>query len=262
MLYLLRSMRMNWRSAAQYRASFIMQNLAQLVMGAGELMAVLVLMDRFHGVGRWSAAEIMFFWGVMQLTFAVVECFARGISTFAYYVGSGDFDTMLLRPRGLLLQAACHRLDPRRLGLMLVGAAAMLMAGAQLNIRWTMEKALLLASAMTGTFFLLTGLFLIEATVSFFSIKSIEMVNVLTYGGRTACEYPMDVYPRPLRLLFTWVAPFALCMHLPVSYMLGKPLMDVPMALVWLAPLTGVAFFLLMARVWYLGAKHYRSTGT
>ena len=62
MLYLLRSMRMNWRSAAQYRASFIMQNLAQLVMGAGELMAVLVLMDRFHGVGRWSAAEIMFFW--------------------------------------------------------------------------------------------------------------------------------------------------------------------------------------------------------
>lgn len=262
MKYLFRSMVMNLKSAAQYRSSFLMQNVAQFVMAGGEFLAVVVLMTRFTSAGRWAAEEIMFFWGVMQITFALCECFGRGISTFAYYVGSGDFDTMLLRPKPLMQQTIAHRLDPRRLGAVIVGAGALALSCSMLSIAWTPEKLLLTFLACAGGFFLLLGLFLIEATVSFFSVRSIEMVNVLTYGGRTTCEYPVDLYPRPLQMLFTWVAPFALSMHLPVSFVLDKPLWNVPMALVWLSPLAGPLFFLFMTRIWYIGVKHYRSTGT
>lgn len=262
MRYLYHAMCMNLKSIAQYRASFLMQNIAQFVMVGGEFLAVVVLMTRFTSAGQWSADEIMFFWGVMQFTFALCECLGRGISTFAYYVGSGDFDTMLLRPRPLMQQVMGHRLDPRRLGGMIVGGGAIALSCARLNIPWTAERLGLTLAAAVGGFFLILGLFLIEATVSFFSVRSIEMVNVLTYGGRATCQYPSDLYPRPLRILFTWVAPFALSMHLPISYVLGKPLFHVPTALMWLAPLAGPLFFLMMTRVWYVGVRHYRSTGT
>lgn len=262
MRYLYHAMCMNLKSIAQYRASFLMQNIAQFVMVGGEFLAVVVLMTRFASAGQWSADEIMFFWGVMQFTFALCECLGRGISTFAYYVGSGDFDTMLLRPRPLMQQVMGHRLDPRRLGGMIVGGGAIALSCARLNIPWTAERLGLTLAAAVGGFFLILGLFLIEATVSFFSVRSIEMVNVLTYGGRATCQYPSDLYPRPLRILFTWVAPFALSMHLPISYVLGKPLFHVPTALVWVAPLAGPLFFLMMTRVWYVGVRHYRSTGT
>ena len=256
-------MRMLIKSAAQYRTSFIMQTLAQFVMAAGEFLAVVVLMARFTTLGQWTAEEIMLFWGVMQLTFAFCEFLGRGISNFSYYVGSGEFDTMLLRPKPLLVQMICARSDPRRAGVIVVGLAAIVAASLRLHLVWTVQKAVLLLLACTGTFFLLMGLFLIEATFSFFSVRSIEMVNVLTYGGRSACEYPVDVYPKPLRLLFTFVAPFALCMHLPVSHLLGKPLFDLPMWCVYLAPMAGPVFFVLMACVWrFFGAQHYRSTGT
>lgn len=262
MRYIIHAMKLNLKSIAQYRASFLMQNIAQFIMVGGEFLAVVVLMTRFSALGQWQAEEIMFYWGVMQLTFALCECLGRGISVFASYVGSGDFDTILLRPRPLMQQVIGHRLDPRRLGGMIVGGGAIALSCARLGITWTTEKLALTLLAATGGFFLILGLFLIEATVSFFSVRSIEMVNVLTYGGRATCQYPVDVYPRPLRILFTWVAPFALSMHLPISHVLGKPLFDVPMALVWLAPLAGPLFFLLMTRVWYIGVKHYRSTGT
>ena len=262
MRYIFHAMKLNLKSIAQYRASFLMQNIAQFIMVGGEFLAVVVLMTRFSALGQWQAEEIMFYWGVMQLTFALCECLGRGISVFASYVGSGDFDTILLRPRPLMQQVIGHRLDPRRLGGMIVGGGAIALSCARLGITWTAEKLGLTLLAATGGFFLILGLFLIEATVSFFSVRSIEMVNVLTYGGRATCQYPVDVYPRPLRILFTWVAPFALSMHLPISHVLGKPLFDVPMALVWLAPLAGPLFFLLMTRVWYIGVKHYRSTGT
>ena len=85
---------------------------------------------------------------------------------------------------------------------------------------------------------------------------------MLTYGGRQTCQYPVDLYPSPLKTLFTWVAPFALCMHLPVSYLLGKPLFRATIALVAASPLTGFAFFGIMTQVWRLGVRHYRSTGS
>lgn len=262
MRYVVHSMRILLKSAAQYRASFVLQTIGQLVMTGGDLMAVLVLMNRFTLAGQWSADEILMFFGVMQLSFALTECFGRGISTFPSLIGGGGFDSLLLRPRGLLLQTVCARLDPRRWITAVVGLAALFAASVRLRLVWTAGRVALLLFSVVGSVFLLLGLFLIEATASFFSIRSIEMVNVLTYGGRQACQYPIDLYPKPLRMLFTWVAPFALCMHLPVSLVLGKPIFHVPEAVAFLAPLTGFLFFGLMTRVWYAGVRRYRSTGS
>ena len=262
MKYMIHAVQMLFKSAMQYRASLLMQVIAQFVMTGGELLAVVVLLTRFKAVGHWGAAEVMFFFGVMQSTFALTELFGRGITSFAWFVQRGDFDALLLRPRPLLTQVMVSQLDPRRLGSFLVGVIAMLVAGARLNIQWTLMKGLLLVEVVLGSMLLLLGLFMIEATVSFFSVKSIEMVNILTYGGRSACQYPVDVYPGVLRFLFTYLAPFAMCMHWPVSCILGAPMMNLPQWAYFLTPLAGVGFFALMVRIWYMGVRHYRSTGT
>ncbi len=262
MKYLIHAVKMLFKSAMQYRASLLMQVVAQFVMTGGELLAVVVLLSRFKVVGHWGAGEIMFFFGVMQSTFALTELFGRGITSFAGFVQRGEFDALILRPRPLLLQVMASQLDPRRAGGVLVGVIAMLVAAYRLSIQWTLLKALLLCEVVLGSMLLLLGLFMIEATVSFFSVKSIEMVNVLTYGGRSACQYPVDVYPGVLRVLFTYVAPFAMCMHWPVSWVIGEAMVDLPTWGYFLTPLAGAGFFLLMVRVWYVGVKHYRSTGT
>lgn len=262
MKYMIHAVKMLFKSAMQYRASLVMQVIAQFVMTGGEMLAVVVLLTRFKAVGHWGANEIMFFFGVMQSSFALTELFGRGITSFAWFVQRGEFDALILRPRPLLIQVMVSQLDPRRLGSFAVGVIAMLVAAGRLHIQWTILKALLLAEVVLGSMLLVLGLFMIEATVSFFSVKSIEMVNILTYGGRTACQYPVDVYPGVLRFLFTYLAPFAMCMHWPVSWVIGQPMMNLPTWGYFLTPLAGVAFFAVMVRIWYVGVKHYRSTGT
>ena len=262
MKYAFHAVRMLFKSALQYRSSLLMQVIAQFVMTAGELLAVVVLLSRFEAVGHWGPGEIMFFFGVMQATFALTELLGRGITSFAWFVQRGDFDALLLRPRPLLIQVMVSQLDPRRIGGVAVGVIAVLAAGARLNIAWTVTKVLLLAEVVACCMLLLLGLFMIEATVSFFSVKSIEMVNILTYGGRTACQYPVDVYPGVLRFLFTYLAPFAMCMHWPVSCVLGAPMVTLPTWAYFVTPLAGAAFFAVMVHIWYVGVKHYRSTGT
>ena len=262
MRYVMHAVKLLFKSAMQYRASLLMQVIAQFVMTGGEMMAVVVLLSRFQAVGRWGAGEIMFFFGVMQATFALTELFGRGITSFAWFVQRGEFDALILRPRPLLVQVMVSQLDSRRFGGFLVGVIAVAVAGARLQIPWTMLKVFLLAEVVLGSMLLVLGLFMIEATVSFFSVKSIEMVNILTYGGRTACQYPVDVYPGVLRFLFTYLAPFAMCMHWPVSYVLGEPMIDLPVWGYFLTPVAGMGFFALMVLVWYRGVRRYRSTGT
>ena len=253
MKYVIHAVKMLFKSAMQYRASLLMQVIAQFVMTGGEMLAVVVLLSRFQVVGHWGAGEIMFFFGVMQATFALTEMLGRGVTSFAWFVQRGDFDALILRPRPLLLQVMVSQLDPRRMGGILVGVIAMLVAGTRLNIQWTLLKALLLTEVVLGSMLLLLGLFMIEATVSFFSVKSIEMVNVLTYGGRSACQYPVDVYPGVLRFLFTYLAPFAMCMHWPVSYVIGAPMVQLPVWGYFLTPMAGAAFFAILVRVWCVG---------
>ena len=124
MRYIFHAVRMNLRAAAQYRASFLMQSVAQLVMTGCDLIALLVLIDRFRHMGRWEGTEVMFFFGAMQIAFALTECFGRGLTTFSGVIRKGSFDTLLLRPRPLLLQLSLNACDPRRVGTVAVGAAA------------------------------------------------------------------------------------------------------------------------------------------
>ena len=102
---------------------------------------------------------------------------------------------------------------------------------------------------------------MIEAILCIHSVKSVELANTLTYGGRSACQYPIDTYPQPLRVLFTVVAPFALVMHVPASHILGKPLFAWPLWTAFAAPLTGFVLFGIMYLLFRQALRFYRSTG-
>ena len=256
------SARLLIRSGLAYPRAFFQQTLAQLVMMGGELMAVLMIIDRFQGVGQWTGGDLLFLFGLMTLDFYLCEFFFRGITNFSPLIQSGRLDAFMVRPRGILIQILCAEMDIRRLGSILIGVVALLMGASLAHVRWTATTVLTLLLSTAGTCALILGLFLIEAIFCVFSVRSIELVNALTYGGRSACQYPIDIYPRPLRVLFTVVAPFALTLHVPAAAVLQKPLLGWPAWAAFLTPLVGFAVFILMYQLFRLALRKYRSTGS
>lgn len=258
-----KSIGMLLRSHLQYPSSFIMQTLAQLVMEGGEMMVVILLVDRFDNLKHWSGGNLYFFFGLMAVSFYLTEFFGRGITgDFPSMVRTGRLDTFLVRPRGVLTQVLCGGTDPRRITCIAVGVAALIMGSILSGISWNIFKVLILIESIVMSCLLILGLFMIEAIFSIFSVKSVELVNAITYGGRSACQYPIDVYPLPLRALFTVVAPFALTMHVPASWILDKPLYGWPLWTAFVTPLSGAVVFTVMTCFFHLALRHYRSTGS
>ena len=258
-----RSMAMLIKSQLQYPVSFLMQTLAQLVMEGGEMLAVVLLIDRFDRMNQWGPGDLYFFFGLMSVSFYLTEIFGRGVTgNFPYLVRSGQLDTILLRPRGVLTQVLCSAIDPRRITCIAVGVTALIIGSHMSQVQWTVLKALALAESILLGMLLVLGLFLIEAVFCIFSVKSVELVNALTYGCRSACQYPVDIFPRPLRRLFMIVAPFALTLHVPAAYILGKPLYGWPDWTAFATPLAGAVLFGVMYLVFQKAMRFYRSTGS
>ena len=251
------------RAQMQYRASFLTAVATRLVQSAIEFLAVLALFDRFGSLRGWRLEEVALLYGMINVSFAFAEGFGRGFDTFDRMVKSGEFDRVLLRPRHTALQVAGVELQLLRLGRLLQGLIVLAWASVVLDIAWTPPRVGLLLVSVAGGTCLFIGLFVLQATLAFWTTETLEIANTVTYGGVETAQYPLAIYRPWFRSIFIYLVPLGAVSYFPAMAILGKadPLGSSAL-FQWLAPLIGVAFLLAALRVWGVGVRHYRSTGS
>lgn len=251
------------RGQMQYRASFVMLTLGHLVITGIEFLAIWALFDRFGSLKGWTLAEVALFYGVVNIAFALAEAAARGFDIFPGMVKSGEFDRLLLRPRSTVLQVLGRELQLLRVGRILQASVVLGWGASTVGVVWTPAKVGLLAAAILGGAGLFSGLFVLQATLAFWTTESLEVLNTITYGGVETAQYPLAIYRPWFRLFFTMVVPLACINYFPALAILGRPdPHGAPAFLGWAAPAVGFLFLLAAFRIWRIGVRHYRSTGS
>jgi ABC-2 type transport system permease protein len=251
------------RGQMQYRASFFLWSVGQFLAVAIEFVGIWALFDRFGTLRGWTLPEVALLYGMTNVAFALAESFGRGFDTFSTLVKGGDFDRLLLRPRSTALQVAGQEFQLLRVGRLLQGIAVLVWGMAALHIAWTAPKALLLLAAILSGACVFYGLFVLQATMCFWTVESLEIMNTVTYGGTETAQYPLTIYRPWFRRFFTFVVPLVCVNYVPASALLGREAeLGVPAALPWLIPLVGVLFLVASLHIWKLGERRYRSTGS
>lgn len=262
-LLYLRYLGVSLRGQLQYRASFLLQVLGHLIVTGAEFVALAVLFGRFGRLAGWSLPEVAVFYGLVHLSFALADAAGRGFDLFGRSVRTGDFDRLLLRPRSTVLQLLGWELTLRRVGRLVQAAAVLAWGAVELGLTPTPERLALGALSVAGNVALFLGLVILQATLAFWTVETLEIVNSFTYGGVQAAQVPMAVHLRPLRRFFTFVVPLTASAYHPVVALLGRPdPLGAPEWLPWAAPLAGPAFLLLALAAWRIGVRRYTSTGS
>jgi len=251
------------RGQMQYRASFVMMSLGQLAITGVEFLGIWALFQRFGSLRGWTLPEVALLYGLVNVAFALADAFGRGFDLFEQMIRLGDFDRLLLRPRGTAFQVAARELTLMRVGRLLQGLAVLGWGAARLGVAWTAPKIILALAAILGGACMFFGLFVLQAVLTFWTVEGLEIMNTVTYGGTETAQYPLPIYQDWFRRFFTWVVPLACVNYLPAQAILGRPdPLGAPPALQWAAPAVGLAFMLLCLQTWKLGVRHYRSTGS
>lgn len=252
------------RAQLQYRLSFTLTAFGGFVTSVVEAVGIWALFERFGSLGQWTLPQVAFLYGLVNCAFPISEALARGFDVFGKeFVKTGNFDRLLLRPRSTVLQLAGHEFQLQRIGRLSQGLAVLAWAIWVLDIDWNIGKVLLLLFTLISGVVFFYALFIFQATISFWTTESLEMMNTLTYGGVETAQYPLAIYRGWFRGFFTYVVPLGCISYFPSLAILGivDPLGSSLIFQVC-APLAGYGFFAVALLGWSLGIRHYTSTGS
>ena len=253
----------SWRAQMQYPGTFIATSIGAFATTITDFIAIWALFARFRQIEGWRFDEVALLYGVISVSFALADALTRGFDVFGdVFVKTGDFDRLLVRPRSTALQLLGYELRATRIGRL---AQGMLAWGVGMNlssIDWTWSAWATLLFAVAGGVALFSGILVLQATLAFWTVESLEIANTLTYGGVEAGQYPLDIYARWFRTFLTFIVPLACISYYPVASALGRvERTGVARSLLPLMPVFGFLFLAGALWVWRFGVRRYTSAG-
>ncbi|MCC6628770.1 MAG: ABC-2 family transporter protein [Chloroflexi bacterium] len=251
------------RAQMQYKVSFALMTLTGLVATGSELLAILILFGQFGTLAGWTAGEVALLYGLTSVAFGLHEMVVAGFDIFPNTIRRGEFDRVLVRPVSIFVQVLSADFQLRRIGRISQGVLALALAIAWTSIDWSPAKITYLPLALVSGALIYGALTLLGAVLCFWTIQSIEIINVLTYGGSELSSYPFEIYPGGLQRFFTFVIPLAFVSYYPGLFLLDRtdPL-GAPSWLAFATPVAAVVLALAAWLAWRVGVRHYQSTGT
>jgi ABC-2 type transport system permease protein len=240
-----------------------MMAIGQLIMSAIEFVGTWVLFNRFKSLNGWSLPEAAFFYGIVNTAFALTEGLGRGFDTFPGIVKDGGFDRLLVRPRSTVFQVAVREIQFMRIGRLSQGILILIWSMNRLTLVEPWQIALTLFSVL-GAASVFYALFVIAATISFWTTESLELINTVTYGGTEAAQYPISIYKPWFQKLFVFFVPLACVTYFPALAILGRvdSSWNSPLWFQILSPFVGIIFLFLSFIFWRFGVSRYCSTGS
>ena len=248
----------NVRSAMQYKTSFLLTAIGQFLVSFNVFLGIYFMFDRFHSVKGYTYSEVLLCFSIMLLEFSLAEMYARGFDAFGSIVRSGSFDRILLRPQNEITQVLGSKFELTRIGRMLQAIVMFIYGITSSNIDWSFFKVLTVIFMLIGGTALFTGLFIIYASLCFFTLEGLEIMNILTDGAREHGKYPLDIYGKRKLQFTTIIVPYALVQYYPLQYILGR---TTNLFYVFV-PLLAVLFLVPCLMLWKFGVRHYKSSGS
>lgn len=250
------------RADWQYRLSFALLTLSQLLATSLDLLAIVVLFERVDTIAGWTLPEVLLLYGTAGVAFGLADLFVSPVERLSFHVRQGSFDQFLLRPIGPLLQLSADGFAVRRAGKLAQPVVVLIVAVAQVGVHWTIARAAMLAVTIVAGTIIFSAFWVATSAIAVWTVETQEVANAFTYGGSFATQYPLDILSGWVRRLALLV-PIAFINYLPITWILRRPdALGLPGWARFLSPLVAGVLLLAAGGIWRAAIRHYRSTGS
>jgi len=246
------------KSQMQYKVSFFLTFFGQFIVSFSAFLGIYFMFSRFNSVEGFTYQQTLLCYSAVLMAFSFAEMFFSAFDVFPSMLGNGQFDRALVRPRNVVFQVIAMKIDFTRLGLFAQAVLVLCYAIPASGVIWTWERILTLFLMVICGGAVFSGLFIIYAAFSFFTVDGLEFMNILTYGGREHGRYPFSIYGEGVLKFLTYVIPLALFQYYPLLFLLGRETGLIYM----LAPIISLLFLIPCYIFFRIGLRWYKSTGS
>lgn len=252
------SLSMHLKCDLEYKSSFILSFIFQILVMFSYYVVILALFNKFNNIKGFTLYEVLLCFAIIQFGFAFNEVFARGIDKFENLIIDGSFDRLLVRPKNILLQVLTSDADFIKISRIIQNIVILFIALYNLNIEWSIFKVIVLLLMMLSSIVIFFSLFLYAASYCFLTVQGLEVKNLITDGGKYMAQYPIGVFSKGFIFIFTFIIPYGFVNYYPLLYFVGKN----NNMFYALSPI--LVFLYLIPSIWvfYRGIKKYTGTGS
>ena len=173
------------------------------------------------------------------------------------YVINGSFDRYMLRPMNVFFQVVSEKLQPDALGELLIGFTLVgISLGKGIVIVDFAHVVLFIVSVIAGAI-IYTSIKLFFATIAFWVKISGPFLQV-AYDMAQFAKYPTEIYAKPIKVIITWIIPFAFVAYLPTSYFL---MADKSWLVIVVECVIALVFWVVAYSFFNYGISKYESAG-
>lgn len=255
--------RINFLTLLEYRANFIMWFGFTIVYHGVALAALYVTMRQFPSMNGWDFRQMFFLYALWMTGHELHNALFFNVVTVPDYIREGRFDRFLVRPLDTLFQVLTVPQQTVPDGLLLgVITLAFATSAAGVHVDWAYP--IIVALVVIGGALIDLGISLIVATISFWFIRVDTLRWVVMSLEQDFTRYPISIYTRGVRIVLTFVLPFAFMNYFPATYFLQKADIGLHLnpAVGLLTPAIGAAWLAVSYAFWRVGLRHYQGTGS
>ena len=247
-------------SAMEYRTSFVITAIGQGLTTLFSFLSMYFLFQRFGSIKGYTFNEVLLCFSTIFMSFAIAECFGRGFDSFSSIISNGQFDRIMVRPQNEILQIIGTKIELSRVGRLVQGIIIFFYAVFTCGVKWDFEKITTLILMVICGVCIFFCLFMIYASICFFTIEGLEFMNIFTDGGKEIAQYPLDIYKKWVLRFFTFFVPLAFVNYYPFLFLISK--YDGNKLFYMLSPIFSFLFIIPTYVFWKIGVKQYKSTGS
>jgi ABC-2 type transport system permease protein len=255
--------KMFFKARMEYRFSFFSGIFANFYCYFITYATFWVITQQFGTIDGWKFEEMTMLYGLNLFTYSIAgTLFWYTVFHLDREITSGNLDSYLIRPMGLIKQMICRRFGDTFIGQIVVTLLFMVAAISKISYQMTVFSYVYLVFAILGGVLIQSGAMIILGSLGFWMLRSNDLAGILYYDIRTFVHYPLSIFPAFMRVILTYILPWAIINYYPNLIILHKVQTTEELILGLLSPVIGVLFFLLSLFVFHRGLRRYSGSGS
>lgn len=249
-------------TALEYRANFVVWFGFTFVYHATALAALWVVLKEFPEMNGWRFPEMAFLYSLWMLAHALNNTLFLTVGDIPEHVREGEIDRLLVRPLNALFQVITtpQQIFPDELLLAIViFALATSWASPIIDVYFVVFVPLVVIGGALIDF----AVNLLIATCAFWFVKVDALRWIAFQLEQEFTRYPISIYTKGVRLVLTFLLPYAFMNYFPATFFLDKSedALHFPPQIGLLTPLIGLVCFAIAYAFWRAGLNRYEGVG-
>jgi ABC-2 type transport system permease protein len=241
----------------QYRMEFLLDGFVEIFWMATAIVPLFVVYGLRPTIAGWSFGEALMVMGWFTFLQGVLEGVINpSLVTVVEHIRKGTLDLLLIKPADAQFLVSTARIQPWKSVNVLTAVGVFAWGFHLLGRQPDLGAVALAAVTALAAIAILYSLWMLAVSAAFYLVR-IDNLTQLFIAVFDAARWPVQVFGRVVRTIFTFVIPLALMTTVPAEALLGR------LALPSLAGCLGgaVLALALSRRVWLASIARYTSAG-